>query len=235
MKAKLLSLFLVLMLLQTCGYAAIIERFSIKAEGKDIIFVEDDKNVGRVINNIKPNVQKVLYKGKTFFMKDMSIKSKKLELRNKIGSIIASYILNHIFKDKEKRYPLLSLAFDSAYLISDVEPFHVLSEDLIGFTSIADIAEKQPYQKTKIKVDDLENLYMGMYLVGGGDPHMRNIFYNSQNHYLGSVDLDVSFKEHKPYDTQRQLDEISASDFFKKYLDLAIRTIDCNNIFANLV
>lgn len=83
-----------------------------------------------------------------------------LELREKIGSIIASRVLNEIFKDKEKRYPLISLAFNPDYLLNiskKVKPFRILSPQLEGLTSIADIANNQPIKTTKIRVDDIEN------------------------------------------------------------------------------
>jgi hypothetical protein len=66
---------------------------------------------------------------------------------------------------------------------------------------------------------------------------MHNIFYNSRNHHLGSVDLDVSFKEHIPYNSQLEQSDASFPDldFFRKYSDLAIRIIDCNDIFINFL
>lgn len=232
MKSKLLLL--ALLLLQTCGNAAIVSRFSIQEEDGNIVFVEDGHNVGRIEKDIKPNVKKVSYKDKIYFMKDAKISKGVLELRDKIGSIVASHILNNIFKDKdgEKRYPFISLVFNPNSLTSDAEAFYILSEDLKGFISIAAI---QPYKKIEVKANDLENLYIGMYLIGGGDPHMHNISYNSTNHYLGSVDLDVSFKEHTRYRTQLMHDVKTSLDFFKTYSDLAIKTVNCSNVFTNFL
>lgn len=221
--------------LRVYGNVAMIERLSVQEENGDMILIENGKRVGWIIDAAKPNVKRVLYKNETYFMKEASINNGVLELRNKVGSIIASRILNIIFQNKEKRYPIISLVFNPDSLTKDVEPFYILSEGLKGFTSIADLAYTQPHQAINIKVEDLENLYMGMYLVGGGDPHMRNIFYNPSNHYLGSVDLDVSFKEHTKYRIQLQHDERTTPDFFKIYSDLAIRTINCSNIFTNFL
>ena len=216
------------MLLCTCGNAAIIEHFSIEI-GQ--IYKKGSEEVGHVIKSVskeKADVKIADYNGKTYFVKSAPL----LELRDKIGSIIASRILNEIFKDKEKRYPLLSLAFNPNYLLNEneeSEPFHILSPQLESFSSIADIASKQPIEKTEIRVDDMENLYMGLYLVGGGDPHMHNIFYNLENYHLGSVDLDVSFKEHISYFAEDK------EKFKKTHLDLAIKTINCADIFSNFL
>lgn len=218
--------------MQAYGSAVAIEYLSTKEEDGRVIFVEHGENVGYLISYIpdKENVKIISYKNKIYFIKDVAINTRILELRDKIGGVIASHILNHIFKGKDKRYPFLKLAFNPEY--DGEETFYVLSEKLEEFTSIETM---QPYEKAEIKANDLENLYMGIYLIGSGDPHMRNIFYNPTNYHLGSVDLDVSFKEHTGYHTQRRYNEKTTPDFFKKYSDLAIRTINCNNIFTNFL
>ena len=86
----------------------------------DEILIENKEKVGRIIQRVgdKQNVKSVLYKGKSYFMKEARIDdSSNLGLRKKIDGIIASRILNIIFKDEEKRYPSLSLVFNSKYYL----------------------------------------------------------------------------------------------------------------------
>jgi hypothetical protein len=219
------------MLLHTCGNAEIIEQFSIRVENEKEIYIKDSEQVGRVIKSVsdeKLDVKIVDYKGQTYFVKPAPL----LELSDTVGSIIASCILNKLFKDNEKRYPLLNLAFNPDYLSEitmQVEPFRLLSPKLEGFISIADLASNQSIKKAEIKVDDIEKLYMGLYLVGGGDPHMHNIFYNLEDYHLGDVDLDVTFKAHISYFDKNK------EKFKKTHSDLAIKTINCTDIFANFL
>ena len=162
-------------------------------------------------------------------MKEANIDdSDSLELRDKINSVIASHILNRIFKDKEKRYPLISLVFNTEYNINHIaQPFYILSENLslLGFNNLFYHIKED----VEIHAEDLENLYIGMYLIGGGDPHGQNIFYNSENHYLGSVDLDISFKEHISF-FNREKEKYATS-----HSDLAIKPINCDDLFVNFM
>lgn len=231
MRYRLLSLLLMaLIFLPSYANAGIIETFSIINEKGKEIFMKDGKRVGEIKYHLKgkSHVSKVLYNEKSYFMKEAHIDaSNNLELRNRIDSVVASHILNTIFKDKEKRYPLINLAFNAEYNgINNIQPFQVLSEDLttLGFKSIFEHKKKNEFYP-----EDLENLYIGMYLAGGGDPHIHNIFYNSENHYLGSVDLDVSFKKHISF-FERDKEQYATT-----HSDLAIKSIKCDNLFANFL
>ena len=105
--------------------------------------------------------------------------------------------------------------------------FAVFSQELKGFKSLS--TRNEPINS--LVFNDLEELFVSLYFIGGGDPHDHNIFYSNEKGYLGSVDLDVSFKKHIRYKHQKM------KYFYNPRIqsDLAIRDFNCTHPYKNFL
>ena len=143
----------------------IISRYSIK--GRAINFNNEVGEIQVSSNKGASGVTTVKFGSKLYFLKD---KADEDGLRQALDSIIATRILNRINNDYY-RFPNLTLGYDDSD--DELISFKVFSEGLIKFKSLNDMNR---VEISGLNLKDLENLFIGLVLIGGGDP-METIYF----------------------------------------------------------
>ena len=157
--------------------------------------------------------------------------------QNAVSTVIASRILNHIFSGTDKRFPVVFLGYDPN---NEQVAFYFISQDINAYNNlvfrtvydhcIQEQKETALFCKGEEELKDLAILYVGLYLVGGGDPHSQNIVYSYEKNHFGSIDLDDAFKSHVSKDIKKE-----KSYHRGKESSTALLDFDCDSPLKNFL